>query len=232
MCHLFFDCDFAKTCWQLTGMSNDMSEVEYVSDWLLSKLSTKSGENLIKISTVLYAVWFARNQEIFEGKALTPELAMQWSSKQIVDWQTAQRRRGLNDRTEVPNQTQNCTRWCPPGAGELKVNVDGSVYAGQDCFSIGMVMRNHLGHYVKGKTMRFAESVPVMEAELIGIAEALKWIVEVPSTMQVTLESDSLLSINAIKNSTSNLLEMGNVISFCREFLYSKLLSEKIKSHA
>ena len=97
--------------------------------------------------------------------------------------------------------------------------MDASVYAGQNYFSIGMVTRNHQGHYVEGKTMQFGECVPMMEAELVEIAEALKWIGEVPMRTQVTLESDSLLSIDAINSSNNNLLEMGNLISLCREFL-------------
>lgn len=66
MCHLLYDCDFAKTCWQLMGISNDMNEVESVSDWLLRKLSTESGDGLVNIATILWAVWFAGNQKIFE----------------------------------------------------------------------------------------------------------------------------------------------------------------------
>lgn len=38
--HLFFDYNFAKSCWQLMGLSYDMSEVESAPDWLLNKLST------------------------------------------------------------------------------------------------------------------------------------------------------------------------------------------------
>lgn len=77
--------------------------------------------------------------------------------------------------------TQEDIKWCQPTIGELKVNVDASVYEGEDSFSIGMVMRNHQGHYVKGKIMRFGECVSVMEADLVGTAETLKWIEEVPT---------------------------------------------------
>ncbi|XP_074346115.1 uncharacterized protein LOC141684873 [Apium graveolens] len=145
-----------------------MNEVEYVSDRLFRKLSTESGDSLVKIATILWAVWFARNQKIFEGKLLTPEFAMQWSSRQISEWQLAQRKHCPNIRPTRSSSNQEVNKWCPPATGELKVNVDVSVYEGEDFFSIGMVMRNHQGQYVKGKTVRFGECVSVMEAELVG----------------------------------------------------------------
>ena len=70
--HLFFDCNFAKECWQFMGLPLDMWETENACDWLLEKLSNESEERLIKIAVVLYGVWFARNKKIFEERALTP----------------------------------------------------------------------------------------------------------------------------------------------------------------
>lgn len=219
MCHLFFDFDFAWSCWQLVGTTNDMMAVEYVSDWLLDKLETEPGDNLVKIATVLWAIWFARNQKIFEGKQLTPDSVMQWSSKQISEWQVAQKKRRCNTLRHSSELNNVEMRWCPPAAGELKVNVDASVHTGQYHFSVGMVVRDHMGQYVRGKTMRFEHGASVLEAELVGIVEALKWIEEASLTMPITLESDSLLSINAIKKNSSNLLEMGDLIEYCSDFL-------------
>lgn len=42
VCHLFFECSFIKECWQFLGVSYDMSDVAYISDWVLSKLCTES----------------------------------------------------------------------------------------------------------------------------------------------------------------------------------------------
>lgn len=80
-----------------------------------------------------------------------------------------------------------------------------------DSFSIGMVMRDHHGTFLQGKTMKFAGRVEVMEAELVGIFEALKWC-SAFGGHTICVESDSLLSVQAIKGGVQNRLEVGAMI--------------------
>lgn len=51
--HLFFDCGFAQECWQQVGLNFDMREVESAPEWVLSKLSNETEDNLVNISVVL-----------------------------------------------------------------------------------------------------------------------------------------------------------------------------------
>ena len=67
-------------------------------------------------------------------------------------------------RTGPQQQDQ---RWKRPELGTLKLNVDASVKQGQSSFAIGMVLRNHEGHYISGKTARFQGSTSVVEAEIV-----------------------------------------------------------------
>lgn len=89
LAHLFFDCRFAQECWYIVGIEYDISDVEYVSEWLLNKLSTDTAENLGRISAVLWGVWFARNKRIFENKNMSPAVTMNWSMTQIKEWRDA-----------------------------------------------------------------------------------------------------------------------------------------------
>ena len=58
--HLFFECNFARECWQFMGLSYDMGDVEFADVWLLDKLNSEQDQEvLIKIATVLWGVWFA-----------------------------------------------------------------------------------------------------------------------------------------------------------------------------
>lgn len=79
--HLFFDCAFAKSCWQKMGLIYDMWMVESAPELLLNKLCTENSNNLIKIATVHWEVWWARNKCVWESKAIIPEIAITWSSK-------------------------------------------------------------------------------------------------------------------------------------------------------
>lgn len=83
--HVFFDCDFAKQCWNVVGLQYDMSCVENASDWLLQKLGCESQEINGKIAKVLWGIWSARNLKVWDRKSVTPALAMEWSIKQISE---------------------------------------------------------------------------------------------------------------------------------------------------
>lgn len=217
MNHLFIDCKYAKECWHEVGLNFDMREEEYAHAWLLNMMTSAPNDILIKISTVIWGIWFARNKLIFERKNMSPSFVISWSKKQVEEWQIANKR-NLNVQITGENKTMSDHNWKPPEVDQLKINVDASVVAGQDSFAVGMVLRNHQGQYIAGKTMRFAGAVPVLEAELTGIWEAILWSQEVVGG-PITVESDSLLSVNAVNQGHDNLLESGDLVQQCQELL-------------
>lgn len=175
MRHLFFECSFAKECWLKLGINVDSWDIELSHEWLLQKLATGSKEEILKIVTALWGVWFARNKRIFENKIMTPDFVMAWSRRQIVEWQEANRKSQESDTRIVENREAE-NMWKAPIAGCLKINVDALFVKGQDFYLIGMV---HLGQYLLGRTSRSTGSLSVLEAEVAGIAEALVWATEV-----------------------------------------------------
>lgn len=60
-----------------------------------------------------------------------------------------------------------------PWYGDAKDYVDASVFIGNNYFSIRLVVRNHQGHFIRGKIMRFTGCTSVLEAEAVGVLEAL-----------------------------------------------------------
>lgn len=62
-------------------------------DWLLDKLCNETTNNLIKIATVLWGMWFAINKRIFEEKNMTPTFRMTRISKHIAEWRTVNKKR-------------------------------------------------------------------------------------------------------------------------------------------
>lgn len=102
----------------------------------------------------------------------------------------------------------------------MKINVDAAVTVGQNWFALGMVVRNHLGQYITGRMMKFSGEVLVVEAEMIGILEALSWANDsIPG--RVIVESDSLISVQAVQQDKENLLEVGDITQQCRDLLQS-----------
>lgn len=70
--------------------------------------------------------------------------------------------------------------------------------------------------------MKFAGQVSVMEAEMMGIREALLWINDLPEK-PFTVESDSLQSVQAINRMEHNQLEVGHLIDHCCSILRHKV---------
>lgn len=73
--------------------------------WLLEKLSSETHSNISNISAVMWGIWFARNQQIWENKVLTPAVAVEWSLKQIVEWREAQ-----NEHRVVSSEREGSNR--------------------------------------------------------------------------------------------------------------------------
>lgn len=91
------------------------------------------------------------------------------------------------------------------------MNVDASELEGPTSYMVGMVLRNHKGHFVEGRTLKFDGVVSVFEAEVRGIREALSWTTTL-SSKPVTVENDSLIAINAIFSRVVNQLEVGHIL--------------------
>lgn len=98
--------------------------------------------------------------------------------------------------------------------------MDASVTEGANFFSVGMVVRDHQGLFVQGKTMKFAGQVSVMEAEMVGILEALLWINVLPDK-PITVWSQ-IHCVQAINKMKHNQLEVGHLIDQCCSILRNK----------
>ena len=135
-------------------------------------LSKAPEETLIKISTVLWSIWFARNKQIFENKNMPSAVGISWSKKHIDEWQAANKKPVILQNSGE-SSTAGSIKWKPPEVDQLKINVDVALSTGQNSYAVGMVIRNHHSQYRAGKTMRFAGMVSVLEAELKRILEAI-----------------------------------------------------------
>lgn len=154
--HVFFDCDFASQCWQSVGYTPDMLLVESAPVWLLEKLCVESETNMIKIATVLWRLWFARNNLVWEKKKLSPTAIVELSSKQIYEWQEdmKEKKERIVVRSQNKTVSNKATRWEASEAGRLKLNIDASLFTGTNYFAISMVVKDEQGTFLAGKTLR------------------------------------------------------------------------------
>ncbi|KAL8094450.1 uncharacterized protein LOC141691625 [Apium graveolens] len=112
--------------------------------------------------------------------------------------------------------------WVAPFPGYLKVNIDASVFKGSPHFSIGMVLRDHLGELYKARNLRRGGEVSVFEAGSLGVLEAIKWVREI-GVFNVKIEYDSLLVVQAILKGSTNYLKVRNILQGSRVLIEDRL---------
>ncbi|XP_074352876.1 uncharacterized protein LOC141692031 [Apium graveolens] len=223
MSHLFYDCDFITGCWSYVGLQFDWSTVEYAPDWVLQKLSTSTNEELQIICMVFWGVWYWRNKKVWEDKTVTPVVAMQFSLSVLSEW-IAVKHSGskpiVRPQRDATNQQPGI--WQPPAAGSYKISVDASVFPGAQTYSVGMVIRDHACAFLGGRTCCFAGQVTVMEAEAMGVREALSWVKDLNKQEEkVLIESDAQLVVKHVLGNSTNLLEVGGILDDCKVLLSS-----------
>ncbi|XP_017233563.1 uncharacterized protein LOC108207639 [Daucus carota subsp. sativus] len=153
---------------------------------------------------------------------MSPRVTIEWSMKQIVEWPIPKNKRLQPTTHPISNLQQQRVRWQCPSAGTLKMNVDAAVTEGQQHFSVGLVLRDHQGQFIIGKTRKFAGSVQVVEAETIAILEALSWLEDLQVSTGV-IKSDSLLSVIAINRRYHNYLELGSWVHHCKSIIHRRV---------
>lgn len=134
-------------------------DIESAPSWLLQNLSTAPSEELTKICIVLWGIWYWRNKKVLDGKIVTPKFAMKYSFSIHKEW-TEATHEPINEfgiQTSIERVARNVVhKWKKPITSTFKINVDASVYPGAHRYSVGMVLRNHEGFFVAGRTCCFA----------------------------------------------------------------------------
>ena len=115
--HVFFDCQFVRSCWEDAGTLYDMSTVTFTQDWLLHKLEVASIEELNIICGVLWGIWFLRNKRVWESKVVNPTMTMQGSFNAIEEWRKVRQVGSSKRSTQMLQQQQEVTS----GSVQMKV---------------------------------------------------------------------------------------------------------------
>ncbi|KAL8496613.1 hypothetical protein ACS0TY_020345 [Phlomoides rotata] len=75
----------------------------------------------------------------------------------------------------VSGPRNSCFRWHLLGIGVVKFNVDAAIFVESKQIGLGMVARDDSGDFVVGRTTVFPGLFKVLEAEIMGVFEAIVW---------------------------------------------------------
>lgn len=96
--------------------------------------------------------------------------------------------------------------------------MDGTIFKESNASGIGMVARDDKGDLIQAKIVCLHSVVSPVLAEIMAIKKALSWIADT-SWRNVTVESDSLISVQAIRSKVSMLSPFGRVVMDCRNLI-------------
>lgn len=102
-----------------------------------------------------------------------------------------------------------------PISGMLKCNIDASIISRERKAGIGCVLRNHLGEFIAAGQNVFLGLEDPSLAEAMAVREALSWVKNL-SLCNVLFESDALLVVKALNESSKDISYFGQVIDDCR----------------
>lgn len=146
--------------------------ISNLSDWIAHSILNLKEEVNIQIASILYNIWQARNQAIFDEKFIPEETIITRSSCCISEFLAANN----PDPTQIdlipnlPSKQQRKThhKWIPPAPNYLKANSDANLQA-LGWWGLGAVVRNDEGLVMASASWRMKGSEDVILAETFAL---------------------------------------------------------------
>lgn len=132
-------------------------------DWGCVIMVTEDHDQTYKIAMIMWAIWLFPDKKV-RKKGVSPlhsrlgYEAGSWLEKVVSQVQNFR-------PMHTSDSNRENVKWVRLERGSFKVNVDASIVEGSTCFIIRMLLKDHTGFLVEGRTIKFNRAVLVMEAE-------------------------------------------------------------------
>ncbi|XP_041009382.1 uncharacterized protein LOC121253436 [Juglans microcarpa x Juglans regia] len=120
-------------------------------------------------------------------------------------------------------------KWHPPLAAALKLNTDGAIFADLASLGISVILRDYQGKVLLSASGRESVVQDPIEIELLTILRGLQLCIPM-GIPELIVESDSLLSVQAIQSMEDPKSMQGNVICAIKDLM--KSLPKVLMQHA
>lgn len=204
--HALVGCRAARKVWKLTEFYEDIKILAHQD--MLSVLQDLAGmrkkDDLGLIIATCWAIWYARNRVVNEGKQEDPQIT---AARAAATADSYLRIKCPNVQV-VPRQHNNNQQvWNPPPIGWYKVNVDAAIQMANSKAGLGVVIRDSSGKILAAavQSTGFRGDVACMEAEavLFGIQVACQ-----AKCDPIIIESDSLEVVELSLQRKSSMAEI------------------------
>lgn len=217
--HVLIACPFSVQCWQvLDPRFSSIMTVDF-AEWLKNAFGMSNKKQKALIITLFWILWRARNDLIWNRKYPKMLKVVADAKKYLAQWTAAQGR--STSALITPEYTgDGAQSWVKPQPNTIKVSVDAAIFAEREEYGFGLIARDSEGELRQAETKIFKGIVSSVVAEAMAIKEALSWIDRMRWS-KVSLESDCLVVIQAIRSKVKMRSCLGGIIEECRWYLKS-----------
>ncbi|XP_062094300.1 uncharacterized protein LOC133800357 [Humulus lupulus] len=212
--HCLVECPFARASWARTGIGVCTNVEGTFSAWLESLFYTLDDEQRKIVAMTCWALWRVRNDCVWNGKVARVATVTNLAKNTLYQWTKAQ------DKFEVPTvafliEEDGAAIWSRPAAGTIKINVDAALFSESSSYGFACVARNDQGHTLEAISCCRNGVVSPELVEAMGMREALSWIKK-KAWDKVTIETDCLTVVQALRSSISMDSYFGSLITECK----------------
>ncbi|XP_057774898.1 uncharacterized protein LOC130993880 [Salvia miltiorrhiza] len=206
--------------WDLAFMEtilgeDDIREIRSIS--ILPHGDLPNGEIAANICMLLWQLWKERNVVVWKNSSPTPSLTVVRAVDNRKEWMEV-RKRPLQFSALNAAAAAACVGWHNVPYGSIVCYMDAAFFNDIHIWGIGMAVRDHVGDFIIGLSIKLPGSCRVEEGELIGIKEALSWIKNLSFDCGF-VEVDCRRACDLVNFGDNNILEMGIIADCCRRIL-------------
>ncbi|KAJ1431379.1 Ribonuclease H-like superfamily [Sesbania bispinosa] len=220
--HTLLLCDWTKPVWFAfqVPIPPTLMNTTSLPSWLLSNFSEFSkapdkgtlGKTLL--ATVIWTIWQARNNAIFQGEPPNPYITVTRAQAQINECMHALQ--SLVTPTNPSNQSNLFQQWRPPKQGVIKLNTDVAFSQDRGRGTIACLGRNFEGKVECGLTRNILASSSLV-AEAMALREGVSLLVNL-GVPKAIFELDSLSLTQACRGE----LMVGEITQIVKDILALK----------
>lgn len=174
--------------------------------------SGQRGEREIRVRVM--AIWFARNNLVFQNTALAVAKIAELARKHVEDYIAA------NHRNPAALRRDTAERWLPPEQGILKLNTDATCKLGCGT-GVRCVLRNDKGRVLWMEAEVINESISVDVAEAQAVLHGVRLVMD-KGAQNLVVELDSQVTYIALRRPKESVSYFGGIVdeilTLCRSF--------------
>ncbi|XP_019163177.1 PREDICTED: uncharacterized protein LOC109159530 [Ipomoea nil] len=225
--HILCSCYFATHVWNISQLPipsfDGMNFVQWMELWL-GVSAAYNTEAHGRICGLLYDIWSARNEAVWEGCLPVLYVLLQRFSARWATWIASEQQRSIS---RVPHAPPTPNPLLPPPTGVI-CRVDAGFHGPTRVPAYGIIVQEADGSFVAAGNGPLICSYDPILAEALAMCEALSWLRNNGFSM-ITVYTDSSILVSSLSHACSFRTYLGYVLLSCKHLLST--MSSSVVNH-